>query len=152
MSSAAEATPTSPSSDLSSLRAQLVGTWKLMSAEDQQDDGSWKPGTFGTPPSGYFIYAESGYASVQIMPVPPVSVTAPDPQSGPDATQEFVSEFISYYGKWTIDETYITVQAEGNLSPSGVGQAQARHYTLDGDTLIIGSVADGYLRTLQRVR
>lgn len=144
MSSAAE-----PAS-ASTLRAQLAGTWRLMSAEDLVN-GVWTPGTFGTPPSGYFIYAESGYASVQIMTTPPVSVTAPDPQSGPDATQQYVSEFLSYYGPWTIDETYITVHAEGNLDPSGVDQPQQRPYTLDGDTLIIGSKADGYIRTLKRV-
>lgn len=154
MSSTAEspsAPPSTASPDVGEIRAQLTGTWRLMSAEDQQPDGSWKPYTFGNPPSGYFVYDGSGYASVQIMPTPPVSVTAPDPQSGPTATQDFVSEFISYYGPWTVDAQNITVMAEGNLEPSQVGQPQARPYSLNGDTLTIGSVSAGYVRTLQRV-
>jgi Lipocalin-like domain len=146
-----EAEALAPSAGDTDLRSQLIGTWRLMSAEDKDDDtGEWVPYTFGNPPSGYFIYDASGYASVQIMPTPPKTVVAPDILH-PKQSQEFVSGFISYYGKWTIDATYITVQAEGNLAPSGVGKAQQRPYTLDGDTLTIGNESVGYIRTLQRV-
>ncbi len=142
--------PSSTTSGDSELRAQLTGTWRLMSAEDQQEDGSWKPYTFGNPPSGYFIYDGSGYASVQIMTTPPVQITTPDSPT-PDEALQIFNGFISYYGPWTIDATTITVMAEGDLDPSQVGVAQARPYTLDGDTLTIGSEAAGYIRTLQRV-
>jgi hypothetical protein len=131
------------------LRAQLVGTWRLMSAEDLVN-GQWVPYTFGNPPSGYFIYAASGYASVQIMTTPPVQIASPDNPT-PDEALQIFNGFISYYGPWTIDDTYITVTAEGDLDPSQVGKAQQRPYTLSGDTLTIGSEAAGYIRTLQRV-
>lgn len=162
MDSTAEATSSAPAGASpapaagdpppSGIQMQLTGTWRLMSAEDlDPQTGEWTPYTFGNPPSGYFIYDSSGYASVQIMPTPPVTVTATGPQDPGSAPQQFVSNFISYYGPWSVDAEYITVQAEGNLDPTGVGQPQQRPYTLDGDTLTIGSVSAGYIRTLQRV-
>lgn len=148
MSSTAEATPTHSAAN-SELRAQLTGTWRLMSAEDLVN-GQWVPYTFGNPPSGYFIYDGSGYASVQIMTTPPVQIASPDSPTPAEALEIF-NGFISYYGPWTIDETTITVMAEGDLDPTQVGQPQARPYTLNGDTLTIGNESVGYIRTLQRV-
>ena len=148
MSSTAEATPTHSAAH-SELRAQLTGTWRLMSAEDLVN-GQWVPYTFGNPPSGYFIYDGSGYASVQIMTTPPVQIASPDSPTPAEALEIF-NGFISYYGPWTIDATTITVMAEGDLDPTQVGQPQARPYTLSGDTLTIGNESVGYIRTLQRV-
>ena len=55
--------------------AQLVGTWRLISAEDKDPNtGKWVPYTFGNPPSGYFIYDASGHASIQIMTTPPQKI------------------------------------------------------------------------------
>lgn len=141
--------PSSNATDtVAGILPQLVGAWKLVSAENYVD-GSWVP-AFGTPPSGYFIYTASGYASVQIMTTPPVAVTAPDPQN-PGQTQQYVSEFLSYYGPWSATSTTITVMAEGNLDPTGVGQPQPRPYQLkDADTLIIGDQTT-YIRTLKRM-
>lgn len=148
MSSIAESqTPVLSPEDL---RSQVAGTWKLMTAEDQQPDGSWKPGTFGTPPSGYFIYNPNGYASVQIMTVPPVAISAPDSPTPAEALEIF-NNYIAYYGTWTVDADTLTVQVEGAWDPSQVGTAQARPYSVDGDTLTIGSVAAGYIRTLKRM-
>ena len=59
-------------SSLKSLQKQLVGTWKLISAEDfDPKTKKWKPYSFGNPPSGYFIYDATGHASIQIMTTPP---------------------------------------------------------------------------------
>lgn len=135
---------------LSSLQEAVAGTWKLMTAEDKQDDGSWKPGTFGTPPSGYFIYNPNGYASVQIMTVPPVTLSTPDTPTPAEALDIF-NNYIAYYGTWTVDAETLTVQVEGAWDPSQVGTAQARPYSVDGDTLTIGSRAAGYIRTLKRM-
>ena len=134
-----------------SLKSQVAGTWRLMSAEDRNTQGQWIPGTFGTPPSGYFIYDATGYASIQIMTTPPVTLS--DPDNGPTAAEalQIFNNYIAYYGTWTVDESTITVNVEGSYDPTMVGTPQPRPYTLEGDTLIIGSKADGYIRTLKRV-
>lgn len=136
---------------LSSLQEAVAGTWKLMTAEDRQPDGSWKPGTFGTPPSGYFIYNPNGYASVQIMTVPPVTLSDPDNGPTPAEALQIFNNYIAYYGTWTVDAETLTVQVEGAWDPSQVGTAQQRPYTVDGDTLTIGSREAGYIRTLKRM-
>lgn len=134
-----------------SLKSQVAGTWRLMSAEDKNAQGQWIPGTFGTPPSGYFIYDATGYASIQIMTTPPVTLSDPDNGPTPAEALQIFNNYIAYYGTWTVDESTITVNVEGAWDPTQVGTAQARPYTVDGDTLIIGSKAAGYIRTLQRV-
>jgi hypothetical protein len=130
---------------------QLVGTWKLMSAEDKDPNtGKWVPYTFGNPPSGYFIYDATGHASIQIMTTPPVQIASPDNPTPAEALEIF-NGYIGYYGTYTVDDVNISVQVEGAWDPSQVGTDQARPYQLAGDTLIIGDQTT-YIRTLQRVK
>jgi len=132
-------------------KTQLVGTWRLISAEDKNPDtGKWVPYTFGNPPSGYFIYDATGYASIQIMTTPPQKIATPDTPT-PDEALAIFNGYIAYYGSYTVDSANITVQVEGALDPSQVGTAQVRPYELSGDTLIIGDQVT-YKRTLKRVK
>lgn len=151
MSSVAESSPP-PADDasLDAIKAQLVGSWKLVSAFNFEN-GSWVP-AFGTPPSGLFIYGASGQASVQIMTVPPVSGVDPNTGPTPQQAQQIVNNYIAYYGAWSADATTVTVIPDGNLDPTSLGpeNPQARPYQLKGDQLIIGDQKT-YIRTLQRV-
>ena len=68
-----DANPDAPAAE--SLQAQLVGTWRLISAEDfDSQTGKWIPYTFGNPPCGYFFYDATGHASIQIMTTPPQQI------------------------------------------------------------------------------
>lgn len=139
---------------LCDLQKQLVGTWKLISAEDKDPNtGQWIPYTFGNPPSGYFIYDATGHASIQIMTTPPqvIDTTGNPPQANPTPDQALAifNNYIAYYGTYTVDETNISVQVEGAWDPTQVGTSQVRPYELQGDTLIIGDQVT-YKRTLQR--
>jgi Lipocalin-like domain len=134
-----------------SLQSQLVGTWRLMSAEDLDPaTGKWIPYTFGNPPSGYFIYDATGHASIQIMTTPPVKIATPDSPTPVEALEIF-NGYIAYYGTYTVDAENIHHQVEGAWDPSQVGSDQVRPYELCGDTLIIGDQKT-YKRTLERVR
>ena len=135
---------------MSSLRKQLTGTWKLVSAEDRTPPGPWIPYTFGNPPSGYFIFDQTGHASVQIMTTPPQKIATPDNPTQAEALAIF-NAYIAYYGTYTVDESNVTVQVEGAWDPSQVGTPQARPYELRGDTLIIGDQVT-YKRTLIRFK
>lgn len=128
----------------------LVGTWKLVSAEDKDPKtGKWVPYTFGNPPSGYFIYDASGHCSVQIMTTPPTSIATPDSPTPAEALEIF-NNYIAYYGTYTVAGGQIEQQVEGAWDPSQVGTDQARPFQLDGDTLIIGDQVT-YRRTLKRM-
>ena len=132
-------------------QSKLVGTWKLISAEDvNPNTGQWVPYTFGNPPSGYFIYDATGHASVQIMTTPPQQIATPDSPT-PDEALAIFNAYIAYYGTYTVDSGNITVRVEGGLDPSQVGTDQVRPYELNGDTLIIGNQTT-YKRTLQRMK
>lgn len=134
-----------------SLREQLVGTWKLISAEDvDPKTGKWIPYTFGNPPSGYFIYDATGHASIQIMTTPPVKIASPDSPTPEEALAIF-NGYIAYYGTYSVDDANISVQVEGAWDPTQVGTNQARPYQLSGETLIIGDQTT-YKRTLERVK
>lgn len=146
---AINATPKAKTPSLKSLQKQVVGTWRLISAEDKVN-GQWTPYTFGNPPSGYFIYDATGHASIQIMTTPPQKIAGPDSPTPSDALVIF-NNYIAYYGTYTVDAENITVQVEGAWDPSQVGTAQARPYQIKGDTLIIGDQLT-YIRTLKRVK
>jgi len=135
---------------MSSPSTALVGTWKLVSAEDVDPaTGKWVPYTFGDPPCGYFAFDAAGNASVQIMTTPPTVIASPDTPTAAEALEIF-NGYIAYFGKYTIDASDIHVQVEGAWDPSQVGSVQTRPYELDGDTLIIGDQVT-YKRTLTRV-
>jgi hypothetical protein len=143
--------PKTTKPSLKQLQKQIVGTWRLISAEDRSSPNDpWVPYTFGNPPSGYFIYDPTGHASIQIMTTPPQKIATPDSPTPAEALAIF-NNYIAYYGTYTIDATNITVQVEGAWDPSQVGTAQARPYQLSGDTLIIGDQVT-YKRTLKRVK
>jgi hypothetical protein len=128
----------------------LVGTWKLVSAEDvDPNTGKWVPYTFGNPPSGYFVYDAAGHASIQIMTTPPTVIASPDSPTPAEALEIF-NGYIAYFGTYTTDQGSIHHQVEGAWDPTQVGSVQTRPYELDGDTLIIGDQVQ-YKRTLTRV-
>lgn len=132
-------------------QAKVVGTWRLISAEDfDSQTGKWVPYTFGNPPSGYFFYDAMGYASIQIMTTPPQQIATPDSPT-PDEALAIFNGYIAYYGTYTVDEKNIYHQVEGALDPSQVGTVQTRPYELSGDQLIIGNQVT-YKRVLERVK
>lgn len=144
-----EANPAECSSE--NLKAELVGTWRLISAEDfDSQTGKWVPYTFGNPPSGYFFYDATGHASIQIMTTPPQQIATPDSPT-PDEALAIFNNYIAYYGTYTVDEKNIYHQVEGAWDPSQVGTVQTRPYELSGDQLIIGDQVT-YKRVLERVK
>lgn len=135
---------------LKRIRQQLIGTWKLISAKDRASPTDpWVDGTFGIPPSGYFIYTATR-ASIQIMTTPPVQLTVPDTPTPAEALKIF-NGYIAYYGKYKVDAANIHHLVEGAWDPSQVGTDQVRPYELKGDKLIIGNQTT-YVRVLKRIK
>ena len=144
-----EANPVEPVSE--DFQAKIVGTWRLISAEDfDSQTGEWIPYTFGNPPCGYFFYDATGYVSVQIMTTPPQQIATPDSPT-PDEALAIFNNYIAYFGTYTVDAANIYQQVEGALDPSQVGTVQTRPYELSGDQLIIGDQVT-YKRVLERVK
>jgi len=108
----------------SSLRDQMIGTWKLESRVVKKPDGSVTPlpGWDGAP--GYITYDPTGFMSVQFMQL--------------NRTKESgATGYTAYFGLYTVDESTRTVTHHivGDVNPAGVGASQPREVLLEGDLL-----------------
>jgi hypothetical protein len=108
----------------SSLRDQMIGTWKLESRVTKKPDGSVTtlPGWDGAP--GYITYDPNGFMSVQFMQLHRTK------ESG-------AMGYTAYFGAFTVDESTKTVTHHivGDVNPDGVGANQPREVVLEGDAL-----------------
>jgi hypothetical protein len=113
-----------PPRPASSLRDQMIGTWRLESRVTKRPDGSVipLPGWGGAP--GYINYDPTGFMSVQFMQLHRTK------ESG-------ATGYTAYFGSYTVDETTKTVTHHivGDVNPDGVGADQPREVVLEGDAL-----------------
>lgn len=113
-----------PPRPASSLRDQMIGTWKLESRVTKKPDGSVTPlpGWDGAP--GYINYDPTGFMSVQFMQLHRTK------ESG-------AAGYTAYVGAYTVDESTKTVTHHivGDVNPDGVGADQPREVVLEGDAL-----------------
>lgn len=119
----------------------FVGAWKLVSIERRNPDGSAIPGVNpvgGVNPTGLVMYDASGHMSLQIMPGGrPPSINTLQPMT-PDQEHAALSNFVSYYGTYSIDEAKKTLNLhfDGAINPSMVGTNGTRLYEFTGNRMI----------------
>jgi len=123
----------------------FVGTWKLISWEITQNDGTiYHP--YGKDVVGYLIYTADGYMSAEIMdpdrqqsdPNFPLEIAAA--QTLPDADRaRAYSTYLSYCGTYTVEGNTVTHHVKAGLIPSWTGSEQPRPFKFDQGCLIIGS-------------
>jgi hypothetical protein len=108
----------------SEVARRFLGAWRYAGTTI---DGALR--TDRGDPRGIIIYDPSGHMAVQIMPGRAEAATAP------------ASQFLAYFGTWSIDEHARTVthHREGDLRPDGEIDA-VREYEFVGDRLILRPV------------
>jgi hypothetical protein len=120
----------------SEVARRLVGAWRYagttVGGELRADRGD---------PRGIIIYDPSGHMAVQIVPGREARANAP------------ASQFIAYFGTWSIDEHAGTVthHREGDLRANGEIDA-VRKYEFDGDRLILRPVDRAQEIMWERIR
>jgi len=135
--------------------AQLVGTWKLISAEFRRVNGAVIP-LYGENPAGLLMYDAAGNMSVHIMQRLRPQFEIADRLGGtPEQIQAAFQGYQAYFGTYSIDENarVVTHHITGALLPNWVGVDQKRFYELSGNRLILrtpalmigGTEATGYL-------
>ncbi len=134
------------------VRQQLLGVWKVVSYEWKDKATAQVQYPMGKRPVGRITYDAAGRMSAQLMSSDRKSVGGPATLGAVSAIRsasaedlrEMVSGYISYFGRFEIDEKSRTVihHVEGALIPSWVGSAQRRSYELKGDTLILSGAFD----------
>jgi hypothetical protein len=134
---------------------QLIGTWKIVSAQYRRANGETLE-IYGANPMGMLIYDADRYMSVQITRRNRPNFAAADRLSGtPEQVQTAFRGYLAYFGRYTIDEEHKTVthHIEGSLLPNWNGIDQVRYFELNGNRLTLrtpplmigGSEAVGYL-------
>jgi hypothetical protein len=115
---------------------RFVGTWKLVSFEEQLPDGRvTRP--YGEEPAGLLTYDAAGYMSVQVMRRDRPRLSSEKiADAGADELKLAVEGFTAFFGAYEIDEERAMVihHVEGHLLPNGVGKALARRFEFIGDS------------------
>ncbi len=125
----AEAQPSDKSAtQQKSLKAQLVGTWTLVSADSVRSDGS-KVELFGPNPKGTLIYTSDGhFALVQMRSDLPKLASNSRDRGTPEENKAVVQGSIAYFGTYAVNdaEKVITLQLEGSTFANLAGGGEQK--------------------------
>jgi hypothetical protein len=119
------------------VQKDIVGTWRLVSFHLRTLDGQLSY-PYGCDVVGYYIFSESGYASVALMPAQRRKFVDGDIMGG--STEEKVAAaetFIGYSGQYEIQGDKLVVHPDVSFFPNWVGVDQVRIFELEGNTLTL---------------
>ena len=131
-----------PSQTEPEVRDRIVGTWKLVSAEETMRDGTTRPfPAFGPHGKGFLMYQRDGYMCGDL--VNPDRPKWADPaHTTPEEKAAAADGTFAYCGKYEIDvkQQRIVHLPEVATDPGYVGSRQVRPYRLEGNRLILSDV------------
>jgi len=124
------------------VRSRLIGTWKLVAAEETLKDGTTRPfPSFGPNGKGFLMYQADGYMCADLVNpdrakwADPVHTTQEEKTAAADGT-------FAYCGRYEIDakQKQIIHLPEVATNPGYVGSRQIRPYALEGRRLVLSDV------------
>ena len=126
-------------------RERFIGTWELVSTEEQLADGSKRPyPDLGKDGKGFLMYSADGHMCAELMN--PGRPKWKDDRKPTDEEKALaMSGFIAYCGRYEIDEAHHMMfhHPEVAWMPNYVGTRQERPYKMDGDILTFSSKTAG---------
>lgn len=128
---------------------QIVGTWKLVSAEAKCADGQVIY-VYGENPRGMIIYDSVGNVSVNFMQSNRESFSVADKaRSTPQEAKHAIETYEAYFGTFEVDEEkgMVIHHVDGSLLPNWTGSDQVRFYQLSNDCLILSTAEIPYSGT-----
>lgn len=118
---------------------ELLGTWKLVSAEYRRKSGEVIE-IYGANPVGQLTYDADGNMSIQIMRQGRPMFAVADRLGGtPDEKKAALEGYLAYFGAFTIndEERSVTHHIQGSLLPNWVGVDQVRFFEVEEDQLTL---------------
>ena len=112
----------------------IVGTWKLVSWENRTTDGQVSY-PFGKEATGYILYSAEGYMSVAIMTDCPHFVSGDVLGGTPEEKAGAMETYVSYCGRYEIQDGSVIHHIEVSLFPNWVGVQQKRFFNFEGNQL-----------------
>ena len=135
-----------PPRPASSVRAQLIGSWRLVSRQSRRANGEVETDAgLSATPLGILIYDQSGHVAAQLSRrdrtlaiLPAECQTAITTKGTPDTAQTILG-YDAYFGSYKINENdgTVTHHLEAALFPGDIGKDIERHFTISGDQLTI---------------
>lgn len=135
-----------PTASASSVRAELIGSWRLVSRQSRKANGEIELDRgLSETPLGILIYDQSGHVAAQlsrrdrtVAMLPEECQTAATTKGTPDTAQTILG-YDAYFGTYRINEHDGTVihHLEAALFPGDIGKDIQRHFTISGDQLKI---------------
>ncbi|HEY1294881.1 MAG TPA: lipocalin-like domain-containing protein [Chloroflexota bacterium] len=123
------------------LRRALLGTWRLISCQDNVDGTPVKP--FGDYPQGYLVYTPDGHVFVQFAASERPELfgrSALGPALLETTAANTAIGFGGYCGTFEVRDGQVVHHMEFNPSLRFMdGRSEARSVVLDGDRAILGT-------------
>ncbi len=122
-----------------SLKEQLVGSWTLLSWEQQSGDGT-KAAYYGTSPNGMAFFDAGGRYIITVMRTDRAKYGSNALRQGtPEENKETAEGTITYFGTYSVNEadSSIAIHVEGSSFPNWNGTNQKRFVAISGDQLTL---------------
>ena len=115
----------------------LVGAWRLLSVETRNENGELVRRGERT---GYLIYSPDGYMSVSFMKEGRPKFKSGDIRGG-SAEEKIaaVDGYVSYAGRYTVQDDTVIHHIEVSLFPNWVGVSQERVFSFEGSRLTLST-------------
>ena len=126
----------------SEIRDRIVGTWKLVSAEQTLKDGTTRSDPrFGAKGKGFLMYQRDGYMCADLVN-PDRPKWADHVHPTPEEKLAAADGTFAYCGRYEIDvkQKQIVHLPQVATDPGYVGSQQIRPYAFEGDRLILSDV------------
>ena len=125
---------------MTTLSAQLVGSWRLRSREDRDRDGKLLVDPFlGPNPIGFAVFDDAGGFAAQLMKRDRDPGAPPDARNASNNNTGGVAGYDAYFGTYSVDEAtgLVTQTLSGAISAADVGRVISRWMHVEGDVLTI---------------
>lgn len=127
---------------MTTLKNELIGTWKLLSYIELPLAGSDSLFPLGKNPYGLLIYAADGFMSAQISKTGRVPYKSND-KLNPDLEEmeSSLKGYVAFTGKYKVDENMALVHylIKSSLFPNWTNQVLSRKIDFEGDVLYMKS-------------
>jgi hypothetical protein len=124
-------------SQTQSSTSALVGSWRLISFELRDDDGTVSR-PWGDDVTGMNTYTADGYLSEQFSSAHRPALTHDDWVSAPPGEIDLAARhYFAYAGTYELDGRTVTYHLDESLMPNWIGKTEQRFWSVTGDMLTI---------------
>lgn len=136
----------------------IIGSWLMVDrGTDSEEDRQQARARYGDDPQGFMIFASDGWMNAIVCwgGRPPLKGDPAWHSDAPDADKvRAFDTYLSYGGRWIVEDSTLTTKVEFALNPGWVGGEQVRKLEMTDGHLILklsrawpdGRVMNGWVR------